>query len=224
MLVFFPALNIYDVSSAVVFVMKNAPPLRQQLLKAKSVYSQFIAVCSWEYLCWGFLCDDRLTFCCIKSLSGLRARLGLSGVTASFTLAVFVSQCSYARSPAYTMPSVYLPMKHFCTNTLASLLQLSVKGYNDKQHILLKKIIEKMATFEIDEKRFDIIKEAVRRVLQLNPLQSVHVIHDLWMCQMITTWETYRWRTCKNCAFQSLVSVSGPTLDYSGKYSEAECL
>lgn len=40
--------------------------------------------------------------------------------------------------------------------------QLSVKGYNDKQHILLKKIIEKMATFEIDEKRFDIIKEAVR--------------------------------------------------------------
>lgn len=39
--------------------------------------------------------------------------------------------------------------------------QLSVKGYNDKQHILLKKIIEKMATFEIDEKRFDIIKEAV---------------------------------------------------------------
>lgn len=40
-------------------------------------------------------------------------------------------------------------------------LQLSVKGYNDKQHILLKKIIEKMATFEIDEKRFDIIKEAV---------------------------------------------------------------
>lgn len=39
--------------------------------------------------------------------------------------------------------------------------QLTVKGYNDKQHILLKKIVEKMATFEIDEKRFDIIKEAV---------------------------------------------------------------
>lgn len=42
-------------------------------------------------------------------------------------------------------------------------LQLSVKGYSDKQHILLKKIIEKMATFEIDEKRFDIIKEAVSK-------------------------------------------------------------
>lgn len=46
-------------------------------------------------------------------------------------------------------------MNHLCVP------QLSVKGYSDKQHILLKKIIEKMATFEIDEKRFDIIKEAV---------------------------------------------------------------
>lgn len=45
--------------------------------------------------------------------------------------------------------------------TYALFPQLSVKGYNDKQHILLKKIIEKMATFEIDEKRFEIIKEAV---------------------------------------------------------------
>uniref|UniRef100_A0A8C5F1R5 Insulin degrading enzyme n=1 Tax=Gopherus evgoodei TaxID=1825980 RepID=A0A8C5F1R5_9SAUR len=37
--------------------------------------------------------------------------------------------------------------------------------YNDKQHILLKKIIEKMTTFEIDEKRFEIIKEAYMRSL-----------------------------------------------------------
>lgn len=48
-------------------------------------------------------------------------------------------------------------MFHLCQ----CLLQLSVKGYSDKQHILLKKIVEKMATFEIDERRFDIIKEAV---------------------------------------------------------------
>ncbi|XP_042643874.1 insulin-degrading enzyme-like [Tyto alba] len=40
-------------------------------------------------------------------------------------------------------------------------MYLSVKGYNDKQPILLK-IIEKMATFEIDEKRFEIIKEAAK--------------------------------------------------------------
>ena len=43
-------------------------------------------------------------------------------------------------------------------------MRYRVKGYNDKQHILLKKIIEKMATFEIDEKRFDIIKEAVSSI------------------------------------------------------------
>ncbi|KAG7247423.1 hypothetical protein CRUP_023531, partial [Coryphaenoides rupestris] len=41
-----------------------------------------------------------------------------------------------------------------------SVRALSVKGYNDKQHILLKKIMEKMTRFQIDEKRFDIIKEA----------------------------------------------------------------
>lgn len=49
----------------------------------------------------------------------------------------------------------------FLFSSSISFPQLSVKGYNDKQHILLKKIIEKMAAFEIDEKRFDIIKEAV---------------------------------------------------------------
>lgn len=43
-----------------------------------------------------------------------------------------------------------------------------MKGYNDKQHILLKKIIEKMATFEIDEKRFEIIKEAVSYMKNLH--------------------------------------------------------
>lgn len=48
--------------------------------------------------------------------------------------------------------------------------QLSVKGYSDKQHILLKKIIEKMATFEVDEKRFNIIKEAVSCVPTAPPL------------------------------------------------------
>lgn len=56
------------------------------------------------------------------------------------------------------------PLMTFCLWIMffsRCLPQLSVKGYNDKQHILLKKIIEKMATFEIDEKRFDIIKEAV---------------------------------------------------------------
>lgn len=97
--------------------------------------------------------------------------MGVSGVTARFTLAVLISQC--CAEPCIHMPTHHLGMKDFCTN-IVFLLQLSVKGYNDKQHILLKKIIEKMATFEIDEKRFDIIKEAVSsaHILPLKPFPA----------------------------------------------------
>lgn len=37
-----------------------------------------------------------------------------------------------------------------------------MKGYNCKQHILLQKIIEKMANLTIDEDRFRLIKELVQ--------------------------------------------------------------
>ena len=39
--------------------------------------------------------------------------------------------------------------------------QLCVYGYNDKQHLFLGNIIEKMITFEVDSHRFDILKENV---------------------------------------------------------------
>nr|CAB3255240.1 insulin-degrading enzyme [Phallusia mammillata] len=45
-------------------------------------------------------------------------------------------------------------------------LQLHVTGYNDKQLVLLTKILHKMSTFEIDSKRFEIIKEAYARALK----------------------------------------------------------
>ncbi|XP_006823134.1 insulin-degrading enzyme-like, partial [Saccoglossus kowalevskii] len=44
-------------------------------------------------------------------------------------------------------------------------LHLSVKGYSDKQAILLMKLLEKMTSFHIDEKRFDIFKESHIRSL-----------------------------------------------------------
>lgn len=59
---------------------------------------------------------------------------------------------------------------------LLCLPQLSVKGYSDKQNILLKKIIEKMATFEIDEKRFNIIKEAVSSGPAARPPTSLNAV------------------------------------------------
>jgi insulysin len=45
-------------------------------------------------------------------------------------------------------------------------LILSIKGYNDKQHVLLQKLMEKIATYQIDEKRFDILLERYIRGLK----------------------------------------------------------
>ncbi|XP_077053085.1 insulin-degrading enzyme isoform X3 [Siphateles boraxobius] len=63
---------------------------------------------------------------------------------------------------------------------------LSVKGYSDKQHILLKKIMEKMATFEIDEKRFDIIKEAYMRSLNNFRAEQPHQ-HAMYYLRLLMT-------------------------------------
>ncbi|XP_067091869.1 insulin-degrading enzyme isoform X1 [Osmerus mordax] len=65
-------------------------------------------------------------------------------------------------------------------------MYLSVKGYNDKQDILLRKIIEKMATFEIDEKRFDIIKEAYMRSLNNFRAEQPHQ-HAMYYLRLLMT-------------------------------------
>ncbi|XP_028845325.1 insulin-degrading enzyme isoform X2 [Denticeps clupeoides] len=63
---------------------------------------------------------------------------------------------------------------------------LSVKGYNDKQNILLRKIVEKMATFEIDERRFDIIKEAYMRSLNNFRAEQPHQ-HAMYYLRLLMT-------------------------------------
>ncbi|XP_014680687.1 PREDICTED: insulin-degrading enzyme-like [Priapulus caudatus] len=45
-------------------------------------------------------------------------------------------------------------------------LTLAVEGYSDKQHVLLRKVMEKMTSFQIDPKRFDILKENYLRGLK----------------------------------------------------------
>uniref|UniRef100_UPI00398E990D insulin-degrading enzyme isoform X2 n=1 Tax=Pristiophorus japonicus TaxID=55135 RepID=UPI00398E990D len=65
-------------------------------------------------------------------------------------------------------------------------MYLSVKGYNDKQHIILKKIIEKMATFDIDEKRFEIIKEAYMRSLNNFRAEQPHQ-HAMYYLRLLMT-------------------------------------
>ncbi|XP_076044547.1 insulin degrading metalloproteinase isoform X2 [Oratosquilla oratoria] len=45
-------------------------------------------------------------------------------------------------------------------------LTLNIKGYSDKQIVLLEKIIDRMTTFKVDPKRFDILKDAYVRALK----------------------------------------------------------
>ncbi|XP_071494745.1 insulin-degrading enzyme-like [Diadema antillarum] len=44
-------------------------------------------------------------------------------------------------------------------------LEVGVSGYSDKMSLLLQRIFEKMTTFVIDEKRFDVIRETYSRML-----------------------------------------------------------
>uniref|UniRef100_T1ISN5 Insulin-degrading enzyme n=1 Tax=Strigamia maritima TaxID=126957 RepID=T1ISN5_STRMM len=65
----------------------------------------------------------------------------------------------------YTYAADLAGLSYNLTNTKYGMI-LSVKGYNDKQHVLVEKIMEKFTNFEINPKRFDILKEAYIRGLK----------------------------------------------------------
>ena len=48
--------------------------------------------------------------------------------------------------------------------SLLFVFQVQVDGYNHKQQSLLNRIMEKMTAFQIDEKRFEVIKETVSHI------------------------------------------------------------
>lgn len=52
--------------------------------------------------------------------------------------------------------------------------QLSIRGYNDKQHVLLSKIMDKLTNFEVDQQRFDILKESYIRGLKNFSAEQPH--------------------------------------------------
>uniref|UniRef100_A0A1B6FWC7 Insulin-degrading enzyme n=2 Tax=Cuerna arida TaxID=1464854 RepID=A0A1B6FWC7_9HEMI len=56
-------------------------------------------------------------------------------------------------------------LKWELTNTKYGMV-LGIGGYNNKQHVLLQKIIEKLTNFKIDPKRFEILKENYIRGLK----------------------------------------------------------
>lgn len=71
------------------------------------------------------------------------------------------------------------------SNTKYGIL-LSIKGYNDKQHILLTKIMEKLTTFKVDPKRFEILKERYLRNLRNFESEQPHQHATYYLSLLLT--------------------------------------
>ncbi|XP_029847495.1 insulin-degrading enzyme isoform X2 [Ixodes scapularis] len=65
----------------------------------------------------------------------------------------------------YAYAAMQAGLNYTLDNTIYGIV-LSIKGYNDKQHVLLSKIMDKMTNFTVDQQRFDILKEAYIRGLK----------------------------------------------------------
>ncbi|KAK8776827.1 hypothetical protein V5799_029833 [Amblyomma americanum] len=65
----------------------------------------------------------------------------------------------------YTYAAMQAGLSYSLDNTIYGIV-LSIRGYNDKQHVLLAKIMDKMTNFVVDQQRFDILREAYVRGLK----------------------------------------------------------
>uniref|UniRef100_A0A8C4NB61 Insulin-degrading enzyme n=2 Tax=Eptatretus burgeri TaxID=7764 RepID=A0A8C4NB61_EPTBU len=65
-------------------------------------------------------------------------------------------------------------------------INLAVKGYEDKQLLLLLKIVEKMSNFQIDQRRFDIMKELYLRSLHNFRAEQPHR-HAIYYLRLLLT-------------------------------------
>jgi insulysin len=62
---------------------------------------------------------------------------------------------------------------------------LSVEGYNDKAHVLLQKVTEKMRTLEIDPERFHLIQDQMDRMYKNFKLEAPHQ-HAMYYMSYLT--------------------------------------
>ncbi|KAF9132143.1 Insulinase (Peptidase M16) [Mortierella sp. 14UC] len=62
---------------------------------------------------------------------------------------------------------------------------LSVEGYNDKAHVLLEKVVEKMKTLEIDPERFHLIHDQMDRMYKNFKLEAPHQ-HAMYYMSYLT--------------------------------------
>lgn len=65
----------------------------------------------------------------------------------------------------YTYAAMQAGLSYTLDNTIYGIV-LSIRGYSDKQHVLLSKIMDKLTNFVVDQQRFDILKEAYVRGLK----------------------------------------------------------
>ncbi|XP_017891518.1 insulin-degrading enzyme isoform X2 [Ceratina calcarata] len=69
-------------------------------------------------------------------------------------------------------------------------MTLGIGGYDDKQHVLLDKIIDKMINFKVDPKRFEILKESYVRGLKNYKTEQpyLHAVYYLAVLMSEQTW------------------------------------
>lgn len=73
----------------------------------------------------------------------------------------------------YTYAAMQAGLSYSLDNTIYGIV-LSIRGYNDKQHVLLSKIMDKLTNFEVDQQRFDILKESYIRGLKNFSAEQPH--------------------------------------------------
>ena len=63
-------------------------------------------------------------------------------------------------------------------------MTLDIRGYHEKQEVLLDKIIKQMKSFVVDEQRFEVLKEAFIRALKNFEMEQPHT-HASYRTQVI---------------------------------------
>ncbi|GAB6025052.1 hypothetical protein CHUAL_010157 [Chamberlinius hualienensis] len=84
----------------------------------------------------------------------------------------------------YTYDAQLAGLSYYLSNTKYGIC-LTVKGYNDKQPILLEKVIDKLTSFRVDQKRFDIIKENYIRGIRNFQSEQPHQHASYYMALLI---------------------------------------
>ena len=85
----------------------------------------------------------------------------------------------------YSYAAEIAGLQYDLNNTLYG-LTLSIRGYHDKQNILLQKVMQKMAGFTVNPKRFDIIKESYIRGLKNFKAEQPYQ-HALYYTMVLTS-------------------------------------